>query len=66
VKRQLRIDLPEHLLKSIYDLPVPRDKLWAAVYVSRLVDFILLEPPGYPAWSREVGSFWGEKSVVQG
>jgi len=64
VQGKLRIDLPKHCLQAIDEFSVPRQEFQAAVYVCRLVDLILLEPPGYSArnW---VGSVAGEKSAVQ-
>jgi hypothetical protein len=50
VKGQLRIDLTKHCFQPIDDLAVPRNEFWPTVDMSRLVDFVLLEPPSYMPW----------------
>jgi hypothetical protein len=43
---QQRVDLSKQLLEPVDDLTVPRSELRPSVDVRRLVNFVLLEPPG--------------------
>ena len=63
VQGELRVDLPKHLLHSIDEFSMPRNECRAAMHVGRLVDLILLEPPGNVARNCVV-SGTGEKPAV--
>jgi hypothetical protein len=64
VERQLGVNLSQQLLQAVDDLTMPRQELWSAVHMRRLMNLVLLEPPGHPA-GNSVCSTAGKPPVVQ-
>jgi hypothetical protein len=50
MERQVRVNLADKSLEPVYQFAMPSQKSGPPMHVSRLMDFILLEPKRYSAY----------------